>query len=113
MNFATNEKGNVLLVKLPGDHLDANNSKEFKESIVPVIDERKKVLFDLSDIHFVDSSGLGALLSCLRRLNQVNGDLKLFGMTKSVRALFELVRMNKIFGIYNTEEEALRAFDAS
>ena len=60
----------------------------------------RKVVFDLRELRFVDSSGLGAILSCLRQLNGKGGELKLCGMTKPVRALFELVRMHKIFDIY-------------
>jgi anti-sigma B factor antagonist len=67
------------------------------------------VVFDLRELRFVDSSGLGAILSCLRQLNAKGGDLKLCEMTKPVRALFELVRMHKIFDIYVTKEQALRA----
>ena len=67
-----------------------------------------KVIFDLAELRFVDSSGLGAFLSSLRQLNATGGDLKLCGMTKPVRALFELVRMHKIFDICGTKDEAIR-----
>ena len=70
------------------------------------------MVFDLSKLRFVDSSGLGAFLSCLRKLNAKGGDLKLCGMSKQVRAVFELVRMHRIFDIYGTREEAVRAFQA-
>jgi anti-sigma B factor antagonist len=65
---------------------------------------------DLSHLRFVDSSGLGAMLSCLRQLNATGGDLKLCGMSKAVRAVFELVRMHRIFDIYDTRELAVSAF---
>jgi len=74
-----------------------------------VLEPCSKVVFDLRELRFVDSSGLGAILSCLRQLNAKGGDLKLCEMTKPVRALFELVRMHKIFDIYVTRGEALRA----
>jgi anti-sigma B factor antagonist len=74
-----------------------------------VLEPCSKVVFDLRQLRFVDSSGLGAILSCLRQLNAKGGDLKLCEMTKPVRALFELVRMHKIFDIYVTKEQALRA----
>jgi len=67
-------------------------------------------VLDLSRLRFVDSSGLGALLSCLRQLTGRGGDLRLSGMSKPVRALFELVRMHRIFDIYPTKEEAIKAF---
>jgi anti-sigma B factor antagonist len=69
-------------------------------------------VFDLSRLRFTDSSGLGALISCLRKVNANGGDLKLCAMSDQVRALFELVRMHKVFDIYATREEAVRAFGA-
>ena len=78
--------------------------------MTPLLIEDAKVVFDMSTLRFVDSSGLGALLSCLRQLNSVGGDMNLCGMSKQVRALFELVRMHRIFDIFNTPEEAVRSF---
>jgi len=102
--------GSVAVVLLPGETLDANNSKEFRASIDPVLDENDKVLFDMSDMRFVDSSGCGALLSCLRTLNARGGDLKLCNVSKPVRVLFELIRMHRIVDIFNSKDEAIRAF---
>jgi anti-sigma B factor antagonist len=50
------------------------------------------------------------LLSCLRKLHSSGGELKLFGLTNQVRGLIKLVRMHRIFDIYNTREEACRVF---
>lgn len=101
----------VLVVTLSGEYLDASTVKDFKADISQVMEgEIKKVVFDMSGLQFIDSSGLGAILSCLRKLNGAGGDLKLCGMTKPVRALFELVRMHRIMDIYNTREEAVKAF---
>jgi len=110
MELMTERIGDVIVVALPGDMLDASNAKEFKRDIAPVLEPQAKVVFDLAELRFVDSSGLGAFLSCLRQLNATGGDLKLCGMTKPVRTLFELVRMHKIFDIVGTRDEALRSF---
>ncbi|MEP7338956.1 MAG: anti-sigma factor antagonist [Acidobacteriota bacterium] len=101
---------NVAVLVLPGENLDAGNVKEFKRDILPALDGQSKVILDMSELKFVDSSGLGAILSCLRQLNASGGELKLCRMLKPVRALFELVRMHRIFDLYNTREEALVAF---
>ena len=110
MQFLKEQLDDIAIIKVPGDHLDADNAKEFKEDISELIQQEKKVVFDLSELRFVDSSGLGAIISCLRKLNESGGDLKLFGMNKSVRALFELVRLNRLFDILNTKDEAIKAF---
>ena len=94
------------------EELDAANSADFKRDIGPLLDSTTKLALDLSHLRFVDSSGLGAFISCLRRLNAKGGDLKLYGMSKQVRAVFELVRMDRILDIFATKDEAMVAFGA-
>jgi anti-sigma B factor antagonist len=96
-----------ILVTIHGDHLDAGNAKAFKEAIQPALDGYAHVLIDMQQLTFVDSSGLGALLSCLRAMVNKSGQLKLIGLAKPVQALFELVRMHRIFSIYATRDEAV------
>lgn len=110
MKFNVEENGQVTLVSLTVDALDASNSKEFKESVTPLLNRNKNVVFDMSRLEFVDSSGLGAILSCLRKLNADGGELKLCEITKPVRSLFELVRMHRVFDVFNTKKEALDSF---
>jgi anti-sigma B factor antagonist len=99
---------NAMVARFTAQYLDAGNVKQFKAEAASLITPGAKVIFDLSSLKFVDTSGLGALLSCLRNLNAQGGDLMLCGMAKPVRALFELVRMHRVFDIFNTEEEALQ-----
>lgn len=100
----------VSIIVLPGTTLDASNAREFKSEVAPLLTRGAKIIFDLSHLKFVDSSGLGAMLSSLRQINGMGGDLKLCAMTKPVRALIELVRMHRVFEIFNTREEALISF---
>ena len=110
MEIAANKVGNVAVALIPVDELDASNAGELKREIAPLLEDNTRLVIDLSRLRFVDSSGLGAMLSCLRHLSAKGGDLKLCGMSKQVRATFELVRMHKIFDIFSTREEAVRAF---
>ena len=103
------QEGKGAIVIVQSENLDAGNVKAFKDRLLPVLEDHQNVLIDMSKLSFIDSSGLGALLSCLRTMNGKKGQLKLFAMTKPVQALFELVRMHRIFSIYNTREEALAA----
>src|SRR5438045_747097 len=99
MQLDVEKSGDVTVVTLQAEHLDASIAEEFKRSMAPVIDANSKVVFDMSPLQFVDSAGLGAILSCLRKLSASNGDLKLCGLSKSVRAVFEISRMHRIFDI--------------
>jgi phosphoserine phosphatase RsbU/P len=102
--------GDVMVVVLAGAQLDASTAEEFKRDIIPVLEGHTRVVFDLSQLGFVDSSGLGAFLSCLRHVHAQGGDLKLCSLSQPIRALFELVRMHRIFHIFDTQEAAIRAF---
>ncbi|MGA2881092.1 MAG: STAS domain-containing protein [Bryobacteraceae bacterium] len=110
MEISVNKMEDIAVAEMPVDELDASNATEFKRDIAPVLQANSKLVLDLSRLRFVDSSGLGAMLSCLRQLTAKNGDLKLCGLTKQVRAAFELVRMHRIFDIAETREEAVHAF---
>jgi anti-sigma B factor antagonist len=110
MDIAVDTIGDVAVVSLPVEELDASNVGEFKRDMAPVLEAHTKLVFDLHGLRFTDSSGLGAFISCLRHVNARGGDVKLGGMSKSVRAVFELVRLHRIFDIYSTPEEAVRAF---
>jgi len=110
MPLTVENAGDIAIVAIPGKSLDSGNSRDFKAEIAPIVAAHPKLVFDLSALTFVDSSGLGAILSSLRQANNGGGDLKLCGLSKQVRALFELVRMHRIFEILNTREEAIRSF---
>lgn len=101
----------VAVVDLREKALDASNSEKFKKSIAETLDSYDKMVIDLSRVEFVDSSGCGALLSCLRQLGDRGGELKLCGVQKNVQRLFELVRMNRIIDIFPAREDAVKDFN--
>jgi anti-sigma B factor antagonist len=110
MEIPVDRVDSVSVAVIPVEELDAVNASEFKRDIAPILQANQKVVLDMAQLRFVDSSGLGAMLSCLRLLNAKGGDLKLCGMSSRVRALFEIVRMHRIFDIYGTKDEAVKAF---
>lgn len=112
MEMNVEQSGDITIIALHGEQLDASNAEEFKRDIAPLLEDKTKVVFDMTALEFMDSAGLGAMLSCLRRLNSAGGDLKLFGMSKAVRAVVQITRMHRIFDIFDTKEDALQAFEA-
>lgn len=110
MHLSSIDSGTVKVVLIEADTLDASSSKAFKAAMAPFIANNAQVVLDLSRLKFVDSSGLGAMLSSLRQLNAAGGDLRLCGMNKQIRALFQLVRMHRVFEIHNSPEEAARSW---
>jgi anti-sigma B factor antagonist len=101
--------GNVCVLTLPGTFLDASNAPALKKQVAGLVERVSRLVLNLGRIEFIDSSGYGAILTCLRQLNAVGGKLAVFGVTVPVHALFELVRMNRILDIYDTREAAIEA----
>ena len=104
------EGRDVMILELHLDHLDAGNVREFKERAPALLQDHARVVVDLSGVSFIDSSGLGALISLLRVVNGRGGQLRLCAMSRTVRALFELMRMHRVFVIDDTRDDAVRAF---
>ena len=102
---------NAIIIEPQEKTLDARTSKDFRREIQELLEQHKHVVLDLSALTFIDSSGLGVLLSCLRQLTGNGGDLKLCSLTPQVRAVFQLVRMHRLFDVYNTRDEAAQAFN--
>jgi anti-sigma B factor antagonist len=101
----------VLVVQIQDDNLDASNVRDFREGMQILIKDKMRVVLDMSSLKFVDSSGLGALISCLRDTNGRKGDFRLCNMSRSVLALFELMRMHRVFSIHETTEGAVASFN--
>jgi anti-sigma B factor antagonist len=112
MQIHIEKVGEVAVVTLEAEYLDASVAEEFKRDMGPLLEANPKVVFDMEPLQFVDSAGLGAILSCLRRLSAAGGDLKLCALSKPVRAVFEISRMHRIFDIFPAKEEAVQAFSA-
>lgn len=114
MEIQENIKGDVLIFTPKISSLDAKNSTEFKQRIVNSAHANRiiKVVLDLESVHFIDSSGLGCLISILRALNSEGGNLKLAKINKPIQNMFELVSMNKIFDIFTSNELATASFEA-
>ncbi len=114
MEISHDTRDGILIVTLEGEHLDARETPFFKQKVVDLLENESisRAIFDLHRLQFIDSSGLGAFLSILKSLHGKGGDLKLAGMNRTIRTMFELVCMHKIFEIFNSPEEALRSFQA-
>lgn len=99
-----------ILVVMPADkRIDAYSAPAFKGKMVDWISSgHLRIVLDLSSVEFVDSSGLGAIVSTLKTIGN-RGDLVICGVQKAVMNLFQLTRMNRVFRIFPSQEDALKA----
>ncbi|HEU0265271.1 MAG TPA: STAS domain-containing protein, partial [Geobacterales bacterium] len=71
---------------------------------------KKGILVDLNDVRFIDSSGLGALVSGFKNAISHQGTLKLAGLQSQVKSMFELTRLHRVFEIFDSAAEGLDTF---
>ncbi|SDE44891.1 STAS domain-containing protein [Desulfuromonas thiophila] len=103
------EKATVLTVD--EERLDAHNSNELKAQLLNLFEEGKvNVIIDLAAVRFIDSSGLGALVSGFKNASSRNGGVKLCGLQTQVKSMFELTRLHRVFEIFPGVDEALASF---
>ncbi|PLX74775.1 MAG: anti-anti-sigma factor [Desulfuromonas sp.] len=111
MNINIEEKAATVLIEIKEERLDAHNSSELKTQILALFDEGKNnLVIDLQDVRFVDSSGLGSLVSGFKNASARNGNLKLCGLQPQVKSMFDLTRLHRVFEIFPGAEEALASF---
>ena len=109
MNLEDKKENGVLVVRVLEDRLDASVALEFRDKMVSYIGGGEKlIVLNVAGVDFVDSSGLGAIVSSLKKLDE-NGDIAISCAKEGVMRLFKLTRMNKVFRMYETEKEAIEA----
>ena len=114
MGIAAKKAGDVLVISFTEPQtLEASNVGPFRETVANLVKDATKILIDMGNITFLDSSGLGALVAIWRSISSRDGEVKLCRISPSVRTVFELTRIHRIFEIYDTEEEALASYQIS
>jgi anti-sigma B factor antagonist len=98
----------VLFIK--EERIDAHNSGELKETILHMIEQGEiNIIVQLERVRFIDSSGLGALLSGYKNAVAKSGKLILVNCKPQVLSMFELTRLNRVFEIYADLDEAFES----
>lgn len=100
----------VVIVKVEGQ-LVVGNRNELKEHLQGLLEKgERRFLIDFAQTGYIDSSGLGALVALARKVREEGGDLRLSGLNEDLRSLFELTKLDTLFAISETPDQALATF---
>jgi anti-sigma B factor antagonist len=111
MDIMSRSIGDVVILDIAGE-IDLYNAPEIKDIVNNLIEERKyNVVINLEKVSYIDSSGIGVLISSLSNLKKYQGGLKIINVFASVKKVFELTKLTSFFEIYDSEEEAINTFD--
>jgi anti-sigma B factor antagonist len=106
----TKDASGVAVVQVDGQ-LIVGNRQELKELIQAALDRgERRLLIDFSRTGYIDSSGLGALVSISKKVREAGGELRLAGLNEDLRSLFELTKLDTLFAIAETPQQALASF---
>ncbi|HEY4908690.1 MAG TPA: STAS domain-containing protein [Methylomirabilota bacterium] len=110
MDIEVTDSADITVISPRGD-LGMGTADEMKRTLTKLVDDgSRKLLVDLGEVGYVDSSGLGALVASLKHARVAGGDLRLCALQEDVRAIFEMTRLNKAVTIHGTRSEALGAW---
>lgn len=102
----------ILKITVTG-RLVASGTTEFKEQVLQQLEDGSndyRVVFDLSKMEHIDSSGLGVLVTLLQTAREKGGTVKLAGIQPRPMIVFNITKVSKVFSLYKTAEEALESF---
>lgn len=107
MEISLNIKKNTLTARLFGE-LDHHTAKEVKNSIEEVIKNKeiKNLIFDFTNLDFMDSSGIGVIVGRYKLINSLGGQVVIVGTKNNIKKLLTMSGIDKIIKIFNTAEEA-------
>lgn len=110
MEISQRNADNVEILDINGE-IDLYNAPEIKSKITELMEAGKSdIIINLEKVSYIDSSGIGVLISSLSNLKKAGGSLKIINVFASVRKVFELTKLTSFFDIYDSEEEAMKSY---
>jgi anti-anti-sigma factor len=111
MDFSQEKHGIVLVEVVNITRATLKEAEDFKQVLLKDIELGwRKIVVDLTECEFIDSTFLGALVVSLKRITGLGGDLKLVGFQSAVSMMFQLTRMSRVFETFSSKEEAIKSF---
>ena len=110
MSFTLKKTGDVVIVDVEGQ-LIVGNRQELKQKVLDELEKgERKFLIDFAQTGYIDSSGLGVLVSLSKKIREHGGELRLANLNDDLQTLFELTKLDTLFQIAETRERALEGF---
>ena len=108
MNISVRKTAAARIVDLEGD-VDLGTSPNLRRTLFELLGESPKLALNLRALRYIDSSGIATLIEVLKHAQRLQKEFVLFGLSSAVRDVFHLTHVNRIFQIFDTEEEAVAA----
>jgi anti-sigma B factor antagonist len=108
MNFAQEIKSNALILRISGDLIGEDNGARLIGAVNDALSHKVQAcIVDISDLRYINSSGIGVLITILTKFRNKGGEVYLMKPSENVKKLLVITKLNAIFQVVQTEEEAL------
>jgi anti-sigma B factor antagonist len=110
MSFEVHKSDGITIIDVKGQ-LIVGNRQELKQKVLDELETgSRRFLIDFAGTGYIDSSGLGVLVSLSKKIREQNGELRLANLNEDLRTLFELTKLDSLFHIAASRDEALASF---
>ncbi|SRR5581483_9425067 len=114
MHFITDQEDSTTIFRLKEQRLDSRNAGQLKaEFLILAQPDIKTLIVDLTDVEYIDSAGISALLLAQRQMRIHDGELRLVGLNENVRSMLAVTQLDRIFPIFDSVQDARRQPAAS
>jgi anti-sigma B factor antagonist len=111
LNISERQAGDVTILDMDGKVTIGEGSVALRSTIRRLLgDKKKKILLNLSGVGYVDSSGIGELVSSFTAVNKEGGQLKLLNLTQKIQDLLAITKLLTVFDVFENEGDALASF---
>lgn len=110
LTLATRTKDGILVVDCSGRIVFGEESSLLRDAVKKALSENNRVVLNLGEVNYMDSSGLDTLVELRTSAQNAGGAIKLTSLTKHVSDLLQITKLRTIFDVYNSEAEAVESF---
>ena len=110
MDTKVRQVDGVTVLDLSGKITLGEASGKLRSAVQEALGHSKKILLNLADVNYIDSAGLGELVSAFTTVKNAGGELKLLNLTKKVRDLLVITKLLTVFDVRDNEQEAIQSF---
>jgi anti-sigma B factor antagonist len=114
MTTSVRQAAAVTIVDISGRIVLGEESAALRDMVCDLLSKgNKSILFNLADVNYIDSAGLGSLVGCFTSVRRQHGELKLLNLTNKVHDLMQITRLYTVFDISDSEAAAVQSFGHS
>lgn len=113
MTASTRQIGDVIIVDLSGKIKLGEGSSILRDTVKDLLGkDQKKILLNLADVNYIDSSGVGELVAAFTSVRRQGGELKLLHLTKKIHDVLQITKLYTVFHVLDDEAAAVAAFNS-